>query len=639
MTPEFVKNYLEKFFDDLDTNVGRKFPSNASDSYMQEFRDIEALRAIIPKADSFKNLKNQLDDVAYYVPELRPKTEVASHLLNLYETLVPDESVFTNMEQGLTQQERGKVISRYAKVVNKAQFITADEMETITKNLSEANGRPIVKPASKVKEPERPQKPLPTMTGIMGDLLGFPSLGVEELGVEEVQMGPRTKEEFNVARIETILDRLIRQLYSITDASKIKQMQEINFDILKYGEKNPEFKADEMKDRIALASKAFDESPEGRRLKSQRDAIYARQEAEKLSQLQIKSLAIDELIEQTAGELFELSSLESNRENREAFKEIVKSYIRQRFGETIEAGRAINVMERMGNARLPNTLKRTVVKALNEGKPLLMNDPYYRPDDENSRKRDFIVNGEAKHIETGMGLVSDMHKHFKEDEKMLKAVARKLEDSDSSSDEEAKKELKRHIKATKKVDKKIDKALVASGDEVGLGFKAKKIPLKKVGKGIQADETPTYREFGKYIVHIPYLLNNVANFKYPSKGAIPSIKPMTISEDYKDFLIDLLNTGKMNETVYKHLPTEEIKHFERVAKGAGIADKIGLKPSHTDEDRKEAQRFEVLRGEVLAGNNSDSVLKELRMLIVKFMNSGRLHKSEGTEMLMTLATL
>ena len=198
------------------------------------------------------------------------------------------------------------------------------------------------------------------------------------------------------------------------------------------------------------------------------------------------------------------------------------------------------------------------------------------------------------------------------------------------------KELKRHKKAEKEAEK------VSSSDDegkggCGLGFRHKKI---KVGRGITATETPSYLSFGKYVIHMGHLLDkNIANFKYPSLGSIPSIKPLTIGDDYKEFILDTLDNQKPNERLFNKLSAEEQKHFERVVSGAGLVDTFKLKRNRTEQEKKDNDRFELLRGEVMAGNNSEKVLKELRGLIVRFINEGRIHQREGTNMLMEISAI
>ena len=218
------------------------------------------------------------------------------------------------------------------------------------------------------------------------------------------------------------------------------------------------------------------------------------------------------------------------------------------------------------------------------------------------------------------------------------------------------KELKRHKEVERAERSSEDERASETRDFVGrspskgkggcglgdLGFRHTKVSLssKKVGKGISVSDTPTYLSFGKYVIHMGHLLDkNVANFKYPSLGSIPSIKPLTIGEDYKDFILDTLDNQKPNERLFNKLTQDEQRHFERVVSGAGLVDAFKLKRTRTAQEKNDTERFELLRGEVMAGNNSEKVLKELRGLIVRFINEGRIHQREGTTMLMEISAL
>ena len=187
-----------------------------------------------------------------------------------------------------------------------------------------------------------------------------------------------------------------------------------------------------------------------------------------------------------------------------------------------------------------------------------------------------------------------------------------------------------------------------SDEEEGMGlYKMTRIPVrkgkvikKKIGGGIAVEASPTYAEFGKYAVHLPQLHNkNTLNIKYKSLGAIPTLKPITISDDFKDFIIETLEKKSVNERALKKLPSHEISYFERAVSGAGLLETFKMKRTNTDEEKKDLDRFTLLRGELIAGNNSDKLVKELRSLIVKFLNTGRIHKAEGMNLLQELSVL
>jgi len=166
----------------------------------------------------------------------------------------------------------------------------------------------------------------------------------------------------------------------------------------------------------------------------------------------------------------------------------------------------------------------------------------------------------------------------------------------------------------------------------------KKVSKVKVGKGIAVKETPSYVEYGKYAIHMPQLESqDILNVKYKSLGQIPKFKPLPVSDIFRDFLIDLVENGKPNARVYSQISPDERKFFEEMSMGAGVWTGLGLKRTTTSSDEEEAKRFELLKGEYMAGNNNPKVISELRRLIVKMMNDGRIRKSQGVDLLMELS--
>lgn len=183
-----------------------------------------------------------------------------------------------------------------------------------------------------------------------------------------------------------------------------------------------------------------------------------------------------------------------------------------------------------------------------------------------------------------------------------------------------------------------EKIGLGKGNKSTMGFKAKRI---KIGKGVgRVEEQPKYRTFGKYVIHNDQLQEqNRLNFKYPSLGQISHIKPVSVSDNYKEFILDILDSDKMNQKHYESLNPDEKTHFHRVVEGAGLVGKFKLKKLNDDIDEKEANRFEVLKGSMLAGNNNPQMIKELKGLTIKFIKGGKINKKEGEELLYYLLEL
>jgi hypothetical protein len=119
-------------------------------------------------------------------------------------------------------------------------------------------------------------------------------------------------------------------------------------------------------------------------------------------------------------------------------------------------------------------------------------------------------------------------------------------------------------------------------------------------------------------------------------GRVASVPVQNISEDMRDFIVDILQHKKASQKEFNRLPIHEQKLFEKFSTGAGVFHNLGLKSVIDDDDKKNMERFEVLRGEYMAGNNSHELVRELRKLVIYFMDAGRLTKSQGRDLLLNI---
>lgn len=162
-------------------------------------------------------------------------------------------------------------------------------------------------------------------------------------------------------------------------------------------------------------------------------------------------------------------------------------------------------------------------------------------------------------------------------------------------------------------------------------------PKAITGKGVCV-EVPedTYKTFGKHIIHYPQLRDmNTLNVKYPSKSK-NYVPKLVVSAYYKDLMMDLLERGKYSDTLLDKLEESEKEHFHKIVKGAGLLEQFKLKTPSNDKTKQSAERFKVLRGNFLAGNNSPTLITELRSLILAFMERDIIQKKDGYEMLREL---
>lgn len=650
LTPEFVKNYLDNYFIDLDANLGKRFSREIGfDTSKGGVKGLEDLMKDLPTKEQIDELKDLIITSAIYHPKLKEYSDLVVGGLNTYGVIIPDEALASSLIN-LTQNERIKLIRRYRGLLDKSQYISASEMNEIIYAIKSADDEntilPILKRIARQLSFLSPQT-VSYFVKMQEDLIKT-TIDDPVSNYEQLQKDLEIKKS-QLLSSEQYKDKLKRaeerEVFRLTP----KPPTQLNYDDVKDFVREQQRELQNQITALEYAKIVRDENFH-QLTRKERQYLFPKGIGRTFSE--ISEIRFTGLIRRNPEELADLFF--STPEKREDYKVIVphkKATKKQNKSRTLRNREGVAIPVLQPTEPIPERLKigqeMTTEELLGEISSLL----------------------DKPEKETGKGLLSKLKKHFKGDEKLLKKVAKALQEdssSDSSSDEEEMREVNRHIKATDKIDKMIEKKVgkgeflpkaqrdaIYSGlntglKKIGLGgstdvpFKATRIPTSKVGKGVklEKEENPTYRQFGKYVIHIPHLLhNNTANFKYPSLGSIPTIKPLTISTDYKDLLLDVLQSGKLNKKELERLPQNEIKHFERVAVGAGLVEQLGMKIGNTDEDKADAKRFEILRGEYLAGNNNEKMIKELRQLITKFINSGRLHKTEGFNLLLELSTL
>ena len=80
--------------------------------------------------------------------------------------------------------------------------------------------------------------------------------------------------------------------------------------------------------------------------------------------------------------------------------------------------------------------------------------------------------------------------------------------------------------------------------------------------------------------------------------------------------------------------------FTSIATKAQTEETLGFGLKVIDDgDKEDYDRFQLLRGEVVAGNNNPKVLQEIKTYILKFMSTGRIKKSEGYGILAEISLL
>jgi hypothetical protein len=112
-----------------------------------------------------------------------------------------------------------------------------------------------------------------------------------------------------------------------------------------------------------------------------------------------------------------------------------------------------------------------------------------------------------------------------------------------------------------------------------------------------------------------------------------------ISKELKTFVRDLVENQRMNLKSYQSLKDSDRKLFNKIARRASLDDHLGIDEEDEDTEERErlVERFEILKGEIGAGNDAPQIKQELKRILARFITDGTVSRSQGTQMLIQLS--
>jgi hypothetical protein len=152
-------------------------------------------------------------------------------------------------------------------------------------------------------------------------------------------------------------------------------------------------------------------------------------------------------------------------------------------------------------------------------------------------------------------------------------------------------------------------------------------------KGI--DPLQKFAPLGQYYINQHKLRDDILTCCRATGKNLTEWKARRVSVSLANLVRKLVNKGTPTFDDFNSL-SEEDKHIlaEFVRKV-----KIDLEVPSSGIDREDLNQFEIMKGQIMAGNDSAEMIKKFKLLIVKLAYMGRLPKGQSKEMLMELAML
>ena len=148
-----------------------------------------------------------------------------------------------------------------------------------------------------------------------------------------------------------------------------------------------------------------------------------------------------------------------------------------------------------------------------------------------------------------------------------------------------------------------------------------------------------FHKFGNKWIRKSDLMKDKLCIRQPSNQSVIGLPVQRISKKLATLLIGILDNGRPEYSEMEALSDEDKQTLCSISSATKLGNKLSLPTPNKSKNEKEEHRFHILKGQILAGNDSPQIVKELKTLLMKFMNDRRLSKTEVLSILETLVSM
>ena len=176
------------------------------------------------------------------------------------------------------------------------------------------------------------------------------------------------------------------------------------------------------------------------------------------------------------------------------------------------------------------------------------------------------------------------------------------------------------------------------GGGSGHGLEGRGLKKKPVERSTGYEKPKAFVQFGKYLLNRHKLDDNILMVRRPCGGGINAVPTEHISSPLTHIFKTLCGGGLPSYETIEGLPHSDKVKLHQVVKHTRF-EKLSVPHPTKNDEQKEMDRFDILKGEIMAGNDNKTIVKEFKVMVMKFVQDGRLPRRQGQEILIDLTSL
>ena len=153
------------------------------------------------------------------------------------------------------------------------------------------------------------------------------------------------------------------------------------------------------------------------------------------------------------------------------------------------------------------------------------------------------------------------------------------------------------------------------------------------------DPMSEFIPFGRYLLSLKNLQKNRFLLRTKSKNPVLSFKTLTLTRKTKAIVQKLLQDVEVTFEEIDALNEDEKNDIDTIISKTDIDTRLRVPNTKRSKLERDLNKFNVLRGSIIAGNDSTELLKDFRKLLLSLSNSGYISKKETGDVLLEMLKL
>ena len=148
-----------------------------------------------------------------------------------------------------------------------------------------------------------------------------------------------------------------------------------------------------------------------------------------------------------------------------------------------------------------------------------------------------------------------------------------------------------------------------------------------------------YAPFGKHQLNLKKLKNNRLQLRSKTDNVIANIKSKQLTKNMKVIIDKFITNQPIEFEDVEILDDDEKDYLAEISEKCNINDRLRIPSPKLTKIQSDINKFNILRGEIIAGNDSKELVRDFKVLLLKLMNSKHISKSEGNNIMIMLLQL